>query len=274
MVDLAASQSLLENYIKAADDKQYAECRKMLDEQLTKFIEMPTFLNPEGESPTKEEEVNLVVKTMEQAVLVAATTKEIGEFRRHFEILRTYYNDFPTCKSDRRQLILGLHLLCLLASNETRTFHMELERIKVVDQESLYIKDVIQLERYLMEGSYHKMLQARKKVPSEHYTPLMDLMLLAVRRAVFQCTMSAYDKVSVTGACKLLMFDNQEELLKFIEQEKESKEEDESRGAWVLKNDHFLFNHEEGTVARKGALPFEQILENNLNYAHELYRIV
>ena len=126
-----------------------------------------------------------------------------------------------------------------------------------------------------MEGSYHKMLQSRKNVPSDHYAPLMDMMLLTVRREVFQCAMRAYDSLSVDGACKLLMFEQKEELLKFIKEEKESKEEEETRGGWILKGDSFLFNHQEGpTVLRKGALPFEHILTNNLNYAHELYRIV
>ena len=126
-----------------------------------------------------------------------------------------------------------------------------------------------------MEGSYHKMLQARKKVPSDHYVPLMDMMLLTVRREVFQCAMTAYDKLSIDGACKLLMFEKKEELLKFIDEEKESREDEETVGSWILKGEDFLFNHEEGvTATRKGVLPFEQILTNNLNYAHELYRIV
>ena len=113
----------------------------MLGELKLLFTEFPTFLNPDATTPTRPQEIMLVRETMEHAVLQAATNKDVQEFQRHFEILRTYYNDFTDGpQSERRLLILGLHLLRLLATSETRTFHMELERIKVADQESMYIK--------------------------------------------------------------------------------------------------------------------------------------
>eukprot|EP01059_Diplonema_ambulator_P006471 TRINITY_DN1615_c0_g1_i4.p1 TRINITY_DN1615_c0_g1~~TRINITY_DN1615_c0_g1_i4.p1 ORF type:complete len:276 (+),score=99.27 TRINITY_DN1615_c0_g1_i4:76-903(+) len=258
-------------YKKIHGDKtKVAECRKMLSELKVIFTKFPTFLNPEQQTPTRAQEVVLVREALEHAVLLAAANCNIDDFAQNFEILRVYYTDFKDePKSERRLLILGLHLLRLLAMNETRAYHMELERIAVEDHDNMYIKDVVQLERYIMEGSYHKMLQARSKVPSAHYVPLMEMLLVTVRREVFKCATHAYEELSVEGARKLLMFDNTDDLRAFVEAEKERRG-DEVMG-WVLEGDKYKFVHNEDQDDR---LPFATVISNNLGYANELQRIV
>lgn len=46
---------------------------------------------------------------------------------------------------------------------------------------SICVRDVIQLERFLMEGSYHKLLQARSKIPSNEYIGFVNMLLDTVR---------------------------------------------------------------------------------------------
>eukprot|EP01059_Diplonema_ambulator_P006468 TRINITY_DN1615_c0_g1_i1.p1 TRINITY_DN1615_c0_g1~~TRINITY_DN1615_c0_g1_i1.p1 ORF type:complete len:277 (+),score=115.50 TRINITY_DN1615_c0_g1_i1:34-864(+) len=247
-----------------------AACKQLLHELKVLFTTFPTFLNPSADSATRIKEISLVREAMENSVLLAAATKNTDDFAQNFEILRVYYTDFKDePKSERRLLILGLHLLRLLAMNETRAYHMELERIAVEDHDNMYIKDVVQLERYIMEGSYHKMLQARSKVPSAHYVPLMEMLLVTVRREVFKCATHAYEELSVEGARKLLMFDNTDDLRAFVEAEKERRG-DEVMG-WVLEGDKYKFVHNEDQDDR---LPFATVISNNLGYANELQRIV
>ncbi len=48
-------------------------------------------------------------------------------------------------------------------------------------QQSGHIQLVIQLEQWLMEGAYNKVLDARKTVPDESYAYFMEKLLSTVR---------------------------------------------------------------------------------------------
>ncbi len=78
--------------------------------------------------------------------------------------------------------LLGLNLLRLLAQNRIADFHTQLE---LIDPESLhsnlYIKHPVQLEQYLMEGSYNKVYHARSDVPAEEYLFFMDILMGTIR---------------------------------------------------------------------------------------------
>ncbi|KAJ9444282.1 putative 26S proteasome non-ATPase regulatory subunit 8 [Diplonema papillatum] len=261
--------TFVNKFKKLYNDNKVDECRAVLGDLKLQFTEFPTFLNPDADVPTREQEVLLVREILEHAVLLAASTKNMLEFDRYFEMLRSYYVDFGGIpQSERRLLILGLHLLRLLAVNETRSFHMELERIPVADQDCMYIQDVIQLERYIMEGSYHKMLQARKKVPSNHFVPLMEMLLETVRREVFKSAVHAYETLSVDGACKLLMFQSPADLHTFVEEERKKLS---TPHAWKLK-DQECYTFQE-SAKKVDTLPFKQLIRNQFAYSHELQRI-
>lgn len=47
--------------------------------------------------------------------------------------------------------------------------------------ESDYVKHVIQLEQWLMEGAYNKVLDSRENVPDESYSYFMEKLLSTVR---------------------------------------------------------------------------------------------
>lgn len=84
-------------------------------------------------------------------------------------------------KSAREPLILGLNLLRLLAQNRIAEFHTELELIPVEFHNNMYIKHPIDLELYLMEGSYNKLRNARQQVPADQYIVFMDILMETVR---------------------------------------------------------------------------------------------
>lgn len=51
-------------------------------------------------------------------------------------------------------------------------------------QQSEYVRLVTQLERWLMEGAYNKVLAARKSVPDQSYAYFMEKLLATVRCAI------------------------------------------------------------------------------------------
>jgi 26S proteasome regulatory subunit N12 len=89
------------------------------------------------------------------------------------------FKDIPP--SSYQYQILGLNLLRLLALNRIAEFHTELELIPLDKHDNIYIKHPIQLEQYIMEGSYNKVFSAAKDLPAPSYSffieYLMDLRL-------------------------------------------------------------------------------------------------
>jgi hypothetical protein len=72
----------------------------------------------------------------------------------------------------------------LLAKNNREgldAFHTELELIPLEQHKNIYIKKPIQLEQYMMEGAYNKVLSAKTDVPSEYYTYFMNMLTKTLR---------------------------------------------------------------------------------------------
>uniref|UniRef100_A0A7S1NXL2 CSN8/PSMD8/EIF3K domain-containing protein n=1 Tax=Eutreptiella gymnastica TaxID=73025 RepID=A0A7S1NXL2_9EUGL len=239
-------------------------CGKLLNELKMLFIKFPTFL-PGGskDSSTRAKEVVLARQTLEYAILLNTKEQKLEDFERNMSHLQALYDDYSdVMPSERRRLIVGLNLLRLLAHNRTTEFHMQLELIDTADHEDMYIRDVIQLERFLMEGSYHKLLQARGKIPSNEYIVFMNMLLDTVRTEIADCSVRAYEKLSVKGATKLLMFQSEAETLEWSK----------TKESWNRVGDDFVFDRM--TEAEARALPFHDIILNNLGYAREMERIV
>ena len=72
-------------------------------------------------------------------------------------------------QSDMEHTLVGLNLLRLLVQNRIAEFHTELEVIPAAAQESVYVKQSIMLEQWLMEGAYNKVMNARTNAPGIDY---------------------------------------------------------------------------------------------------------
>ena len=76
-----------------------------------------------------------------------------------------YQNNAKLVPTESTYKTLGLYLLYLLASERFADFHTELESLSSHEQSNAFIKYPIQLERYIMEGNYAKVLvEKRDKV--------------------------------------------------------------------------------------------------------------
>jgi len=79
-----------------------------------------------------------------------------------------------------------LNLIRLLTQNRIADFHTTLESLPLsADQiaESPYISHPVNLERWLMEGSYSKVWNAREEAPTEEYKIFVDSLVGTIRFA-------------------------------------------------------------------------------------------
>ncbi|KAJ7937197.1 SAC3/GANP/Nin1/mts3/eIF-3 p25 family-domain-containing protein [Mycena leptocephala] len=190
-------------------------------------------------------------------------TQDVPSFDRYFSQLQTFYTDYTTLPpSQHEYAIRGLHLIRLLTQNRIADFHTALESLPAAAVDSPYIAHPVNLERWLMEGSYAKVWGARAEAPAAEYGYFVDSLMGTIRNEIASCEESAYESLPLKDAATLLFFSNQRELLVFSEQ----------RG-WQV--DLTL-----GTITfeKKGEetmdIPKEKIIAASLLYARELEQIV
>lgn len=86
--------------------------------------------------------------------------------------------------SRREYPIRGLHLIRLLTQNRIAEFHTTLESLPLSVEaisKNKYISHPVNLERWLMEGSYSKVWNARETAPAEEYKLFVDSLMVTIR---------------------------------------------------------------------------------------------
>lgn len=142
----------------------------------------------------------------EIGALWSTRAKDIPSFDRYFSQLQVFYTDYryamtvglvilsdhwPSYSSvlppsKREYPIRGLNLIRLLTQNRIADFHTILESLPLsADQiaENSYISHPVNLERWLMEGSYSKVWNAREEAPTEEYKIFVDSLVGTIRLA-------------------------------------------------------------------------------------------
>lgn len=254
--------------LKAAyDGKDSDKCEELLTAIKRRMILFPTFLNPFVGSATRSEELMLAREVLEMGVLVSARQKDLEGFDLYFSQLQLYYTDVDPKElpvSPQYMMLLGLNLVRLLVLSQIAKFHSELEKIPSDAQGgNPYIRFAVQLERFLMEGSYNKLLTSRKKAPSNEYIPVVEMLETTVRQEVANCIPHSYTILSVPAAKKILMVGSTEEVLQ-IGREHE----------WQLSADgnHFVFTREEDKAKKE--IPFKEMIKQHISFVADLQNIV
>jgi len=87
--------------------------------------------------------------------------------------------------SPRQYPLQGLNLIRLLTQNRIADFHTTLESLPAEAlHDDPYIKHPVNLERWLMEGSYSKVWGAREEAPAEEYKFFVDSLMGTIRSVV------------------------------------------------------------------------------------------
>ncbi|KAI9447817.1 proteasome 26S subunit [Lactarius indigo] len=217
---------------------------------------------PQGEYNPRDLVISREV--LEIGAFWSIRTRDVPSFDRYFSQLQTSYSTILP-PSEREFPIRGLNLIRLLIQNRIADFHTTLESLPLPADELVanpFIRHPVNLERWLMEGSYSKVWNAREEAPAEEYKFFVDSLMGTIRNEIASCEEAAYESLPIKDAATLLFFKSLSEVLEFANQ----------RG-WQV-------NLTEGviTFAQKGEekleIPKEKLIANNLIYARELEQIV
>lgn len=164
--------------------------------------------------------IGLTTQALECGVLLSLADGDLDAFSRHISLLLPYYysnnnnddNDSQTPTStttDRRNHILGLHLMHLLVEHRLAEFHSALEVIPEREAStSPYLSFPIALERQLMVGMYDEIF--RTPIPHVSYQFFVDQknsIRQTVRDSIADGFEVAYESLSLTDAAQMMKMD-------------------------------------------------------------------
>eukprot|EP01099_Mayorella_cantabrigiensis_P008168 TRINITY_DN753_c1_g1_i1.p1 TRINITY_DN753_c1_g1~~TRINITY_DN753_c1_g1_i1.p1 ORF type:complete len:257 (-),score=58.02 TRINITY_DN753_c1_g1_i1:105-875(-) len=238
-----------------SDFASAASLLEQLKIEMTKF----SFLFP---AQTSEKDLLFSREVLEYGVLLSVKSKDIESFDRNIRQLKTYYYDLKhqLPESQRMYSILGLNLLRLLAQNRLAEFHTELELLPIDQHSNLYIKYPVQLEQYMMEGSYNAVFNGETNLPSENYRYFQTLLFETVQDRIADCCESAYHVLTVQDAQTIIRFSHQHQLVEFAKKRN-----------WEIRDGVVHFKEDE---KKKVEVPAKPLIQRTLNYAKELERII
>ncbi|EIE22372.1 hypothetical protein COCSUDRAFT_37026 [Coccomyxa subellipsoidea C-169] len=236
---------------------------RILNTLKLKLTELPALPPLLQQTPTAQKELLVARDVLEQAVSLSVKLQDEAAFERNYLQLKTYYTDTRALlpPSQQENLIVGLDLLRLLVQNRIAEFHTELELLSPQALQSQGISHVVQLEQWLMEGAYNKVLDARPNLPDLSYGYFMEKLLSTVRDEIADCSERAYNTLSLSDAKKLMLFKSDNEAAEYAAQRN-----------WDVRDGsiHFQGGQEKTTTNHQ---PVE-LIDNALTYAREIERIV
>jgi len=272
-----------------AEPCDLAKCEELL--QKLKLLVFPGF-HASNQGGAHQESAKLARETLELACFLSVKQRNLAGFERHVAQLKMLYQDGSSKLplSEQQHPILGLYLLHLLASDRIGEFHTELELIPTDEHDNSYIKQPVQLERYVMEGNYAKILEAQKEVPQKYYPFFMERLLETVRAKVGASLERSYEHLPADVAAKMLILDNVGKLQEFAmkENERKAREEDDPMGGdatpsltkrhqrvgmikWEMKDGKLYFTRSD---QKQLEIPALDLMVNTIGYATDLERIV
>jgi 26S proteasome regulatory subunit N12 len=251
--------------------KAYSSGSSSVKTQLTKakieLTQSGLLVPTPSDAASRPQETAMARDVLEVGALWSLQQRDVTGFDRYVGLLRVFYHDcgnaLPASKNE--EALLGLSLLRLLSSNSISQFHTTLETLpSSLVASSPYIQHPVNLERWLMEGSYSKVWRARKEVPREEYGFFVDELMGTIRREIASCEEKAYDSLPLSDAATLLFFNNMQEVSAFANE----------RGWQINPTTQTVHFTNKAEQAAKGAIPKRATITSNLQFAKELESIV
>jgi 26S proteasome regulatory subunit N12 len=201
MSALKDAQALVKTLKKQTDSKDPTPALETLSQLkvcMTQFSNLPPATQISKESGAER---TLAMQAYEAAVVLSVKLERLDLVERNFQQLRPFYFEYAQelGASKNREEYLGLELLALLVESRLAEFYSLLEMIGSKEKASKPIKFVVSLEQFLMDGSYNKVLAARKDSPSKLYLWLLSLLENTVRDEVANCLEAAYPQLSLVS---------------------------------------------------------------------------
>ncbi|XP_018321633.1 26S proteasome non-ATPase regulatory subunit 8 [Agrilus planipennis] len=240
-----------------------SKCEQLLAD--LKILLTTTIFLPTSHSLASQQELLLARDILEIGAQWSIAANDIPAFERYMAQLKCYYFDYKNQlpESAFKYQLLGLNLLFLLSQNRVAEFHTELELLPADQlQNNVYIRHPLSIEQYLMEGSYNKIFLAKGNVPAKNYNFFMDILLDTIRGEIASCLESAFEKISLKDATRMLYLPNEV-----------ATKELASKKKWKLEKDNFYHFVPEVTKINE-PLPAREFAEQAISYARELEMIV
>ncbi|KAI8089986.1 COP9 signalosome [Halteromyces radiatus] len=263
---MSQNLSALRDQLKAelhSSSPNLQKCNQLLVQSKIAMIQLGAY------TPTAQQmDPNALVVArdiLEMGAYHSVRVKDIASFERYIAQLHPYYHDLASALPPSPQMypLIGLNLLRLLSQNRLSDFHTSLETIDSEQlQSNQYIKQAVDLEQFLMEGSYNKVWSTRSTVQGEEFMFFYDILINTIRNEIASCSEKAYDSLPLQDAGTLLFLKNTQELLDFANE----------RGWKVNPAEHMVQFVADDKDAVE--IPQEQIITRTLAYARELERIV
>ncbi|KIY73756.1 hypothetical protein CYLTODRAFT_416781 [Cylindrobasidium torrendii FP15055 ss-10] len=240
------------------------KCGTLLSQLKIGLIEAGLLI-PQGNA--NPEDLIVARDILEVGAIWSIRSRDEASFDRYFSQLLTFYTDYASAlpPSKREYPIRGLNLTRLLTQNRIADFHTTLESLPIPADaigDNPYIAHPVNLERWLMEGSYHKVWNARTGAPAEEYKYFIESLIGTIRNEIASCEEAAYTTLPMKDAALLLFFDTPSELLTFAQK----------RGWQIdLTGQTITFARKD---EEKKEFPTERLIQSSLLYARELEQIV
>lgn len=261
--------------LKQFSSMSYSEANSLLSQAKLALLKLNAL------TPTSTAPFNLLAlarETYEQGALFAIRAHNPETFIRYVQQLQPFY-ELPSTRLapnfPERNKVTGLSLLLLLTQGRYAEFHSELESLANRDggasagdvEGDRYLGYPIRLERWLMEGSYNRVLKAMKssEVPCDEYSVFSEILKNQIRSEIASSSERAYESIPISSSKSLLFLDSEGDVIQFAEH----------RG-WVVRDGHIFFPDTIETdedAAMSNDLS-QMVIENTLGYARELETIV
>ncbi|XP_066601192.1 26S proteasome non-ATPase regulatory subunit 8 [Prorops nasuta] len=255
-------QNLKQEWTKTPPNlKKCGELLNTLKVGLTQLMFLPT-----SNSVATTMELLIARDILEIGAQYSIATEDIPSFERYMAQLKCYYFDYKSDlpESAFKYQLLGLNLLFLLSQNRVAEFHTELELLPSDQiQSNVYIRHPLSLEQYLMEGSYNKIFLAKGNVPAASYNFFIDILLNTVRDEIGACMESAYDKISIQDALRMLNLNTEKDMKLFA-----------TKKNWTLAKDGYFYFSTQHEKKSEEPIPSAELARLAIDYARELEMIV
>ncbi|KAJ7934827.1 SAC3/GANP/Nin1/mts3/eIF-3 p25 family-domain-containing protein [Mycena leptocephala] len=237
-----------------------AQCGRLLTQLKVDLLQARLLLPHEH---LNTDDLVVARKILEIGAFWSIRTQDLVSFDRHVSQLQTFYNDLTTLPPSQHEYpIRGLQLVRLLTQGLIADFHTALEGLHDTAMKSPYIMYPINLERWLMEGSYAKVWATCAQVPAPEYGCFVDSLMSVTRNEIARCQEAAYECLTLKDAATLLFFSSQSELLAFARERQWNLN-------MTLGELTFTKPGEEAT-----RIPKDKIIATSLLFARELEQIV
>jgi len=206
-------------------------------------------------------------------------TKNEKGFEIAYMQTKQFYFDYNKHldKSNRMEYFIGLYLLHLLSFNRNTEYCSELELLKLDQFSNEYISLPVEIERSISEGNYSKLISLQNALKEPAYLFYLGKLNSSIRYEIARSAEKSFNSISLKDAADLLMFDNNNDLLDYINQENQKITESLNHGntieiQWMIQNDYLVFK--KISSKDKNVIPSKKIMSDTVRLAYEVEKII